>query len=308
MKTINKILTVVVLFAAFTACTNESDMIINNKDSKMKVIKDNFWNLQNSDIVIAESVGKYIDIYAPSDFYAGISAQKTDPLQDVFYTSYSGRNKNAEETQSDKTHSNPFSIFADGMKIKSVAENVVMMNKSEKEDLSSLYGKNVKFSIQTANHTQSASSSDSDTTVNMYVPELIEIFSPSVLTKDDMYPLCYYENFILQWNADENNENGVVIVATWAGAMAFGQDHPNIFIRRTDIVPDNGSAVLNSNLFDDIPDTGIVLLTVARGNVENVRLANNDYVYQVTAETHATLPLILIRNIKKLSEDENENE
>jgi hypothetical protein len=90
--------------------------------------------------------------------------------------------------------------------------------------------------------------------------------------------------------------------------MAFGQDHPDIIIRRTDVIPDNGSAVLNSHLFDDIPDTGIVLLTIARGNVENVRLVNNYYTYQIAAETHATLPLILMRNIKKLSEEDDTQE
>ncbi|MDR1983664.1 MAG: hypothetical protein LBQ28_02425 [Prevotellaceae bacterium] len=298
---------IVAVLAIFTACTNESN-IIDNKDSKIKVKKDNFWNLQSSDIVIAENVGKYIDIYAPKDFYAVVSAQKVDPLQDVFYSSYSGINKNTAEEQSNKTNVNPFSVSANGMKIKSIDGNVALMNKSEKEDLSSLYGKNIEFSIQNTNRTQSSSSSDTDTTVSMYVPELIEIFSPSVLTKEDMYPLCYYENFILRWNADDKNENGVVIVVTWTGTMAFGQDHPDISIRRTDVIPDNGSAVLNSHLFDDIPDTGIVLLTIARGNVENVRLENNYYTYQVTAETHATLPLILIRNIKKISEDETQDE
>ncbi|MDR1553931.1 MAG: hypothetical protein LBS69_10810 [Prevotellaceae bacterium] len=305
MKNKYKILTGIVLFTAFIACTNESNTITDN-NSKVKVMKDNFWNLQSSDILLAKDVGKYIDIYAPKDFFTVVSAQKTDPLQDVFYTAYSGITENTAKTQSAVIKENPFSVSINGMKIKSIDDNVTLSDKEEKEYLSSLYGKNVKFLISNVNRTQSALGSD--TTVNMYVPEEIEIFSPSVLTKEDMYPLCYYENFILRWNADDNNENGVAIVVTWTGSMAFGQDHPNISIRRTDVIPDNGSAVLNSHLFDDIPDTGIVLLTLARGNVENIGLEDGYYKYQILSETHATLPLILIRNINKISEDETGEE
>jgi hypothetical protein len=304
MKKIYRIFITIVLFSAFTGCTNEPN-VINNIKPKKKVTKDNFWNLQSSDIVIAKDVGKYIDLYTPTDFYAVVSAQKTDPLQDVFYTSYSGATKNTAETKSSKINENPFSISVNRMKIKDV--NTDITNNSKKEDLSSLYGKNIQFSIQNVNRTQSSSSSDSDTTIDMYVPELIEITSPVIISKEDMYPLCYYENFILSWNADEQNENGVVIIVTWTGAMAFGQDHPNISIRRTDVVPDNGSAVLSNNLFDDIPDTGIALLTIARGNIKNIGLVNNNYTYQILAESHATLPFILIKNIRKLS-DENEDE
>ncbi|MDR2065196.1 MAG: hypothetical protein LBP85_05760 [Prevotellaceae bacterium] len=304
MRVIYKTIVVIAVSSIFASCTQEPSI---KSISKISIKKDNFWNLQSSDIILAKNVGKYADIYVPSDFYAVISAQKNDPLQDVFYSSYNGKNKNIAETQSSQTSTNIFSVTANTIELKTIDDIQISQKKSEKEeDLSSLYGKNVKFSIRNANHTQSVSSSTSDTTVSMYVPELIEIFSPSVLTKEDMYPLCYYENFILRWNADENNENGVAIIVTWTGSMAFGQDHPNISIRRTDVVPDNGSAVLNSHLFDDIPDTGIILLTLARGNVENIGLQDNYYKYQILSETHAVLPLILIRNIKKLSDESHD--
>ena len=191
MKTISKILVTVILFAAFNACTNESDITDINKDSKIKVSKDNFWNLQSSDIVIAKSVGKYIDIYTPSDFYAVVSAQKPDPLSDVFFSSYSSIYKTCNNCDEAKTLNSSFCVSIGEMKLKTESD----VTNAEEENLSSLYGKNVKFSINNVNRTQSALSSDSDTTVSMYVPELIEILSPSVLTEEDMYPLCYYENF-----------------------------------------------------------------------------------------------------------------
>jgi hypothetical protein len=220
MKNIYKIFTAIILLSVLAGCTNEPNAVNSIKPEKT-IVKDNFWNLQSSDIVIAESVGKYADIYIPSDFYAVLSAQKTDPLSDVFYSSYNNISKNCRDCDDVKTQSkqaNPFCVSVNGMKVKTFEDNV--QEKYEKEDLSSLYGKNVKFSIQNVNHaqTQSASSSDSDsdsTAISMYVPELIEITSPAVLTKEDMYPLCYYENFILRWNSDEQNENGVAIIVTW---------------------------------------------------------------------------------------------
>jgi hypothetical protein len=56
----------------------------------------------------------------------------------------------------------------------------------------------------------------------------------------------------------------------------------------------------------------IVHLTIACGNVEciedvDVAVSANQkasYIYKVIAETHASLPLILIRNIKKPSNEE----
>lgn len=90
------------------------------------------------------------------------------------------------------------------------------------------------------------------------------------------------------------------VVAVWHGTLLFDEEDPNknAYIRRTDyIASDNGEVVLNERLFDDIPDTAIVYITLLRGNLENIMV--DDYSYKIGGESHVKLPIILVRNIKQ---------
>jgi len=79
-------------------------------------------------------------------------------------------------------------------------------------------------------------------------------------------PLCYYDNFIVEWNSDTQNQNGVVVVAEWNGAT-ISQSPQNISIASVDIVDDTGIAALDTAIFRNMPDEALVNLWLIRGNL-----------------------------------------
>ena len=165
---------------------------------------------------------------------------------------------------------------------------------SRQVDFKSLYGTEVSFSFTPAESiTKTNIKSQTQT---LYVPHLIKITSPLIEKEDEMFPLCDYRDFIIKWNADRKNENGVLIAVEWTGTMIFGDHHPDAYIRRTDLVSDTGSASINPELFEGIPDTALCNLTLIRSNIENVVMSG--YSYKLIGETHAVLPFILIREFE----------
>ena len=82
----------------------------------------------------------------------------------------------------------------------------------------------------------------------------------------DPIPLCYYDGFEIEWNEDQQNENGVVVVAEWNGATMYGPSQ-TVTIANVDIVEDNGLAILNTDLFEDMPDEALVTLWLIRGDL-----------------------------------------
>lgn len=157
------------------------------------------------------------------------------------------------------------------------------------------FGSTTNFSISRIALTRSETN-EADTTISMYVPKPIEFVFPSVTSEQETYPLCYYKDLEIEWNADSNNTNGIVVAVEWNGTMIFGANYPDTYIRRVDVInEDNGHAVLNNELFEDIPDTALVTISILRGNIENILI--DDYSYKLIAESHAVLQIILIRDI-----------
>lgn len=132
--------------------------------------------------------------------------------------------------------------------------------------------------------------------ISLYIPQPIEITTPAVTSDEDFYPFCYSKDFVLRWNADTNNENGVIVVVEWFGATAGQGDYENTHIRRIDLLEDTGEAHLDAALFEGIPNTALVELTLLRGDVKNIDLEN--CTYKVSGETHAYLSLVLVTKIK----------
>ena len=170
--------------------------------------------------------------------------------------------------------------------------------------MSGLYGKNINISF---NHTQTRSGieDNEDTSTTLYVPEEIRIKSPEINSNDDMYPLCYHENFKIQWNKDQNNPDGVLFIVEWLGTMIYGNNHPDMYYRVVDHAEtDNGEHTLNNKMFKDIPDTALCYLTIARGTVQNTTV-DGETTYKILAETHATMPFILIKYIEDTTGSES---
>lgn len=79
-------------------------------------------------------------------------------------------------------------------------------------------------------------------------------------------PMCYYDNFVVEWNADQDNQNGVVIIAEWNGCTMH-QPAESLSWANVDIVKDDGLAVLNTDLFEKMPNQALVNLWLIRGNL-----------------------------------------
>lgn len=105
-------------------------------------------------------------------------------------------------------------------------------------------------------------------TYQIPIPEPINLYSPEI-DYCNLFPLCYYENFILRWNADMNNNAGVVIISEWNGCMLECSPQ-DISIANVDLVADNGETVLNTDLFQGIPDKALVNLYLIRGNLTTI--------------------------------------
>ena len=100
----------------------------------------------------------------------------------------------------------------------------------------------------------------------------------------------------MKWNADSNNENGVLVIIEWDGTMILGEHYPDTYVRRVDCFPDLGELTINPHMFDDIPDTALCKLYIGRGSVDN--FLSDNYSYKILSETHESLDFILIRNLK----------
>ncbi|WP_346862277.1 hypothetical protein [uncultured Draconibacterium sp.] len=169
-----------------------------------------------------------------------------------------------------KSTQNKFTLFANGVNIKTLGDpespksGNMCINGFE-----DLFGKTVRFGIS-SEMTKSGSTSDDD--ISMYVPYIIDINYP-VASATELQPLCLYDDFALAWNKDENNGNGVVVIVEWDGEV-LGAAKNEKSVRTIDIVEDSGTAILNPELFNDIPDLAMVNITILRGNISVAEIEN----------------------------------
>lgn len=199
------------------------------------------------------------------------------------------------------------SLTVNGINLSDLSNNIPSGLQRIKAAAPVLYGQNVSFTLsrnipQNIKGSQKSKSSIlSDTTVTMYVPELVEISSPKVETSKDLMPYCFYKDFVLKWNTDLKNENGLVVVVEWSGMYVTGQKE-NKYVRNIDVITDdNGSTTLKNEIFNGIPENAIAFITLLRGNIAIVddyysKQGNVDP-YSLIAETHAILPFVLVRNL-----------
>ncbi|WP_300905948.1 hypothetical protein [uncultured Bacteroides sp.] len=300
MKTTLKILVCFAILICMSACamdSKESIPLENNNGEIIILPTGNFWKQDSKDDFIAENPGKYLEFDIQTDFCASVDAHKLDPLGAAVITSFNGISENCISATRSLPEANYYSVQVKGIKL---GEKQTTTRSASQNGLQTIFGKKTDFIIsRNPMTTRSGVSHEAsqDSTVSMYVPKMIEILSPAIKNEDDLYPLCYYKEMELRWNADENNPNGIMVVVEWTGTMIFGEDNPDVYIRRTDVInEDSGSIVLKDEMFKDIPDTALVYITLLRGNVENFLV--DDYSYKLMAESHQILPIILIRNLR----------
>lgn len=94
-------------------------------------------------------------------------------------------------------------------------------------------------------------------------------------TECDPMPFCYYEKMEIEWNAAQDNENGVIIIAEWNGSNAYYDVTDHTCIITADVVEDNGAAVLSNEFFTDMPHGALVNLWIIRATFAEVDMYQN---------------------------------
>ena len=235
---------------------------------------------------------KYMEYFEGTDYEIGISSSKDGGLPggaSISCISGISQVRKANVTKSATRELPSIKSFVDGIEIS--PENIVQTKAAN--SIMDSFGKVVKFTFCNESQTKSSSIGEAE----MYVPKAIEFTFPFAESEEDLNPLCYYKNFVIRWNKDEDNENGVLVVVDWTGSMVLGNDIPDTHICRIAEFPDTGEAHLPENIFDGIPDTAYCDILILRGNIENIE--NDQYSYKLVGKTHHQIPFILIREIEK---------
>lgn len=115
--------------------------------------------------------------------------------------------------------------------------------------------------------------------IEYYIPKLIEVSG----IQGDILEIDKNSDLNLVWNADENNEHGVVIYLGWNGwnMSTHSMSQP---LNRGIVVDDTGSTTLSSDFFKDIPNGANFSLYLVRGNAER-KDADDNHSYTVNSHT-----------------------
>lgn len=245
--------------------------------------------------------GQYLSLFKSTDYIVGISSHidgARSSMEKLEY--YSGESRFKISTRSTSRELPALISSIDGVELNQKNIESYIPTKGFEDRSLDVFGKTVTYRMRTSKVVQTRSGEEELVEdFEMYIPERISILAPAATdAEDNNPPLCYYGDFVLRWNADEQNTNGVIVVAEWSGGMVLGNDINNTSVTRTAVVPDTGEARLDPHLFDGIPDTAICHLAVVRGAVEDVQ--GEEYSYKLIGETHHLITFILIREIEVL--------
>ncbi|MGM9831598.1 MAG: hypothetical protein ACI3Z5_06230 [Paludibacteraceae bacterium] len=111
----------------------------------------------------------------------------------------------------------------------------------------------------------SAPSLPTTTTIVVRTAQPIYFIRPYT-TECHPIPLCYYSDMEIAWNADYENTDGVIVIAEWNG-INNDSDPVDEYRVNAKIVDDMGSAVLEDDIFDFMPDGALVHLWLLRANI-----------------------------------------
>lgn len=212
----------------------------------------------------------------------GISSLKADPFADASIVNMFGEGTMAKSDLVYRIN----------------GEKISPTSKGGKVDMKSLYGTKLRFSVEKSNGSTFKDGSSSKD-VEMYVPHLVEITKPEILNDSELLPYCFSENLVLEWNADPNNDEGLMVAVEYVGMSANPNMDKAEHILNTDFIEDDsGSWTMNNDLWTGIPDTGIVHLILLRGNVGISEIDGE--LNKFFAETHAVVSIILIKDMDSL--------
>ncbi len=245
-------------------------------------------NNKVSESILAVEPSVYGDFLISNAPMLGFSTSKENSLANDVFTPVIGNESSLKSSGKD------LHFTANG-------EDLVLQSKHLKSNqinhsniISALYGQDVMFKIGSGSALKSNSSTADS--VEMYIPELVQITSPSITSEEQLYPYCYFDNMTIKWNADNDNCNGLVVIVEWNGTVLDNNSDEDMYVRNIDIIKeDNGSCTLKNELFANIPHKGLAYITLLRGNLEIIDIDGEQY--RVFGETHTVLPFILVREL-----------
>lgn len=277
------LLSSILLIAASTGCSFQECPTLENKiDNHSIVLTKNDFAQPLQMTSVKTPVGKYEQMLKNTDASLHISSSRDNPRgEERVVTFYN------PPFQGIQTKSNPLfdqnSIFVDGFQV------FGPKTKSGEGIIKEKFGSRIQVSLGGP-----ATKTTDLPSVELYVPEIVQIAFPSI-HEDEDFPLCYYQDYVVRWNPDSDNSNGIIICVKWIGLMVYGDDYPSTYVQHYICVPDNGFVSLDEDMFEGIPDSAFCSLYVLRGDVE---MLNSDGVsLNVVAETHDSLNFVLIRNV-----------
>ncbi len=278
MKTTNFFHAILMVFAiTVTSCTDDKEILDPEEPSQQEADQE----MESSYSLLDHTPNVYYDFFAEADNIVGFSSLKPGPLQD-------------------------FSIFQSSDIANSAEKGRFVINKKQlankngssaigKSGADAIFGQMVRISIESKKGSTFKDGSTSKE-VEMYVPEQLEISNPRVESEEELMPFCFSEDFVLEWNADPKNKEGLVVIAEYIGISAVPSKDKSIHIMNTDVIEeDNGRAVLDNEIWKGIPNSGVVHLTLLRGNVKIEEIDEENYKF--FAEARAVLPMILINDL-----------
>ena len=264
-----------ILSVLIIGCNNDEQEIPSNIETQETIVESvSKYNL------LDYSQNAYHDFFKKSDNKIGFSSLKPNSIsQPSMIKNFS--------TKSDISKT---SIFVNNQKIS------ISTSAGKKSELgSTIYGKKNTFSIIK----EDENGKTSEQSVELYVPNLLNITNPSVANEEELMPLCYSEGFVLEWNADPNNEEGLVIIAEYFGENVIPENSDDSHLQNVDVIEnDNGRVVLNASIFYNIPNLAMVDLILLRGNVKIEEIDGETYKFY--AETHQRMPLILVKDLSSV--------
>ena len=225
----------------------------------------------------------YIYYFAQTDYKFGIMSDQRSPLKPSLVYAYSDINsKNLAETKSLSNGDIVLSI--NGHPISTSSET----KSQENLEIKPLFGQVVSFGVG------SRTKGDMEES-QLYIPKIVSITSPNVTTESESHPLCNANDFVLKWNEDPINENGVIIRIEWNGVVIFGKQREGSRVSISKIFPDKGRAKLDPEMFEGIPDTALCHLTILRGNVDAVLVDGASY--KIGGASLEGMSFVLLRNV-----------
>lgn len=291
------------LLSAFSCSPNESMEGTSPVSSRKLVLStDKNYAPHKVKDALKGDYGKYLGFFKNTDYMVGISSHVDGARSSVEKIAfYSGECHYNTETRASSRELPMLFSSIDGIDLNQ--KNLESYIPTRGNGTLDVFGKTVSFKVRTSSVAQTRSVDDMSVDdgfedFEMYIPERISILAPAATNAEENNPLCYYGDFVIRWNADELNANGVLVYVEWLGGMVLGNDINDTCVQRVAVVPDTGEARLDPSLFDGIPDTALCSLFVLRGALENVQ--GQEYSFKLIGETHHMIPFILIREIQSM--------